>query len=836
MLPSTAPSFQDLIPTKAPDTRFSRFLGKITDVCLILVVALVPLWFLPVTLDVLELNKQTLLVVLTLIALLAWVGQGILTRSFSIARSWLHLVVLFFLAGYGLTSVFSLDRYLSFVGNVGQVQWAFATMAALVLFYFLIVNRLRDRGQALDLVLWFLFGSLLTGIYGLLQVCGVFLFGGSMASVGFNTVGTANALGVFIVIPVVLAASLTVLGCRAETCALSKTGWQSWVWQGVLWATLVVGFALALVIDYWVVWAGILFGSVLIVVLPFIRHRRFHRPVMLIVPALFVVASVSCLSLWALSQNSGVPRTPLLPIVVPSEVSPSAGHTWDIARQTLRDRPLFGSGPGTWLYDYAKYRATGVNMSEFWNIRFERGRSAVLTLAAMMGVVGMALLLVLVLSVLIRSVSILVREKDDEAWQAHLTVFVGWSTMVFLAFFYNYNLAHQMAFWFLLALLGFLSTRQSWTFDRRTRPAAVTALSAAFLVLAVCAMAFLWLAGQRWMADVRYAQAVRSFQRQEPIENSISLLDRSAALNAFNDGVFRSLSQAHLVAAGGIMAASQSGEPEPSAAEEQTRQMQAHISAALAAAARATDINPVNVDNWANAAGVFEALSGVVQGSETEAIARYEQALLREPHNPAFMNGIGKLYVVQADREAPLLQSPDEAARMEAKTRMDVALAAADGWFMRSLEAKADYAPAHFNLGIVYERQGRTDDAVKKMEEALSVNPGDVGVAFQLASLYQRTGRTAQAITLFENILVQSPTYANARWLLSLAYEQAGLYDEAIAQVEAVTQANPNVAEVSARLESLRAARAAAAPAEGGEAAPLPENITSNPPESNPIQ
>jgi len=42
----------------------------------------IPLFFLPWTSSVLELNKQLLLVVLTIVALTAWLGQMVLTKRF----------------------------------------------------------------------------------------------------------------------------------------------------------------------------------------------------------------------------------------------------------------------------------------------------------------------------------------------------------------------------------------------------------------------------------------------------------------------------------------------------------------------------------------------------------------------------------------------------------------------------------------------------------------------------------------------------------------------------------------------------------------------------------
>ncbi len=799
----------------------AALLGHATDWCVIAIITLTPVWFLPVTLDVLELNKQTLLLVLTSLALVAWFGQALAERSFSLARSWLHLAVFLFLAGYGITSWFSLDRYVSFVGNFGQMQWAFATVAALAVVYLLIVNRFRSAGSVYDLVLWFLLGCAVAGAYGALQLLGIHVIPGALANNTFNTIGTVNALGVFMVIPTILAASLTVLGCREKTCVLSRENWIGLFWRIVIWVALVIGAVVAILVDYWVVWAGLLFGTVLLTAIPFFRTRRFGRPITLIVPVALALISLLLLMF----------RTPL-DVRVPSEVSPSAGHTWQIARQALRDAPLFGTGPGTWIYDYAKYRSVGANLSQFWEVRFERGISTLLTLPAMLGIVGMALWLLLVVSAIVASVTHLIREKNDDLWQAYLTVFVAWATLVFLAALYNYNVAHHVAFWFLLALLGVLVTKGEWAWEQRSRPALVTVLSVVVIIVGVSTLSVAWLAAQRLVADTKYSQAVQAFQRGDDPRAVIETLSAAVSLNRLNDAYERNLSQASLVLAGKIMADAASAEP--GAEESFAKQAREAIAGAVEHAKRATEMSPANVDNWSNLASVYQAVMSFTKGADEAAIGAYQEALTREPNNPVFANEVGKLHVLRSDAYRAQLQSTDAALKAEAETNIKAELDQAADWFNRAITAKPDYAPAHFNLGLVYERQNRIDDAIAKLEQVLSADPNDVGVAFQLATLYGRAERKDEAKSLFEQIVAKQPDYANARWLLSAIYEEQGAYDLAIQQVEAVAATNPDVPDIIARLEALKKARDEKTPPSAAELAPMPEVITA--PEQNPVQ
>jgi tetratricopeptide (TPR) repeat protein len=729
--------FRKLFGLRDSEQGFARFLGIVTDGCLYALVALIPVWFLPFTLNMAELNKQLLLLVLVLIALLAWVGHGLLTRSFSLARGWLHLVVLVFFFGYGLISLFSQDRYASFVGDGGQIPWAFVTIASCVAFYFLVANRFRDHGQMVRLIQWFILGSLVAALYGIFQIFGVHLIGGN----------AVNALGVFLTVPMALALSLLVV----------KGGdGSSLFWRIVLWALLAAGTVLAVLIDYWVVWIGFLFASALVVGIPLIRHRRVDRPVLLIAPGVLAILSILLLFV----------QTPL-PFQTPLEVLPSMTHGWQIAHQTLRDMPLFGSGPGTWTMDYARYRSADSNLSPFWNVRFDQGASVVLTLIATVGVVGVALAVLLVISALSQGAMYLTREKEDASWQLFFVIFVGWAVAVLAAFLYHYTVASQLAFWLLLGLMSALLVRDARTWNRTHASGAMTALSFFFVILAISAVALLWLAGQRYVAEIRYAQAVRGHYADQPVDQSIAFLLRAVSLNPFADVYYRNLAQAHLAAAQALISASS---PE---AGDQREAIQAQIIAANTRAGQAIQLNPANVDNWANAALVAESLMTIMPDADVQAVQAYQGALAREPHNPQFMNAIGKALLFHSENVRQTLGSLEESARPAAEAEMNNSLQNAEMWFRRALAAKADYAPALFNIGILYDHMGEVEKAVTSMERIVEMFPED----------------------------------HSARWALAGVYEHAGRYDDAIAQIQLIADADPESTPVMDRLKELQDAK-----------------------------
>lgn len=812
-------------PEQEQRPKLARWLGYVIDAVLYIGVAAIPLAIFPWTLDSMELPKQALLLILTSIGLVAWVGQALCTRTFSIARSWLHGAVAAFGIGYLLVAAFSTNRYISFAGTFGQLQWAVATVMALIVWYALVVHAVQGTTKLYHLILTFLGSSFVVGVIGFFQI----LFNAQIvkfslftwmhlpdASSVMNTVGTINSLGMFMTVPVVLAVSLTVLGCRDRVCVLGRGGKPSIAAMALVWATLLIGVLLALAIDYWPVWATLLIGTAIVVGIPILRTRRIERPVRLVAPAV-----LACLAIVFLFFRSP------LNLHLPAEVAPSALATWSIARRTLQQHPLFGSGPGTWMYDYASYRSLAVNVSQFWNIRFERGLTTFLTLCATIGLVGIALWLLLIVSAVVKSASHLVRERDDDAWQAYLTVFSGWATAACVAFFYNFNVAHHFVFWMLLALLGSLVTRSWLKWDTRKSVVASSLLAGAFIVACVLSVSVIWLTVQRMVADGKYAAAVMSYRASKPIDESIAKLTSAVALNRLDDAYYRNLSQAYLIQASKLLQGPNS--------DDRGTKINTAITQALTVAKRATEVSPMNVDNWFNDARVLRSIASFTPGADEQAIALYREALKREPGNPTYLDEIGELYILRADAYASRLQSPDEKVRKDAEANITVELGKAAEVLNQALQLKPDYATAHYDLGLVYERQGKLPDAIKRLEQVLSMDDKNVGIAFQLAILYYRNNEKDRSLALFERIVAFDPNYSNARWYLSTLYEERGRFDEALDQVKKVKELNPGNTTVEERIVALTKERDAKKAATGGLPRPVSETIT-GPSQQNEVQ
>ncbi|HEU0051223.1 MAG TPA: tetratricopeptide repeat protein [Patescibacteria group bacterium] len=769
----------------APDSPAVFWLNRILRFFLTGSVFLIPVLFSGWTLDSIELPKQTIFIFFIGIALCAWVLRSIVSRRFSISRNWIHVAIGLFALVYLLLSLSSQNRYLSFAGNLGESAWSFSFVFACLIFFFLLANEVRTTKQVYDYVFIFLGSSLLAGLYGFFQMLGLYLLPWGFAhSNNFTSMGSVYSLATFMVVPLIIASAIAFHGCRDEVCLLGTKTVAGKLARGLVWALMVVAFIDLIFVDFWLPWAILLFGALALVLARYARSRTFGHPAKLALPAIFVVIGFGLL----------IFKTPLN-FNLPAEVAPSFSASWSIAKQTLAAHPLLGTGPGTWIFDWSAYRSGAVNQSPFWAVRFDRGFSTFLTLLATTGILGILCWILLLIAVAWKSTAHLLHERSDDLWYATVMVFAGWLALVLLSFLYNFNVAHQFAFWFLTALLGGVATREMMTFETRRSSLKRTILLSLGSLVCLGAVLVLWLNIQRYAAETVFSKGVALFRAGRPLEEVIPQLEKAMAWNGLDDMYARNLSQAYLLHA---LSALQS---HPS--DDRFKPIQTEVSSALDLAKNAALLAPSNVDNWINLGIEYYNISNFTRGADEAALANYTEALKREPMNPALYDQIGQIYLLRADAYRTQLDSKD-AAKASAKQHMADNLSQAADYLHRAIALKSDYLPAHYHLASVFERQGQNRPAIQELEGVLKVQNRDVGVAFELAILYYNDGQKENATKLLEQIVNVDPQNVNARWYLGLIYEETKRTNDAISQYQAILAVLPENVAVKQRLANLQ--------------------------------
>ncbi|EIK53266.1 hypothetical protein YO5_09355 [Stutzerimonas stutzeri TS44] len=157
----------------------------------------------------------------------------------------------------------------------------------------------------------------------------------------------------------------------------------------------------------------------------------------------------------------------------------------------------------------------------------------------------------------------------------------------------------------------------------------------------------------------------------------------------------------------------------------------------------------------------------------------------------------------RADWLAPLLADPRRNVRSEAARLLaDVPLPAArQAAFVRALEEyeaqlalNADRAEARSELARLRQRQGRLDEAVAALQQALCLDPLYVPAYLELAELRRGSGQEGDAEALLREGLTRRPATAALHYALGLSLVRQQRKDEAFGHLEQAQQLAPQEA------------------------------------------
>lgn len=382
-------------------------------------------------------------------------------------------------------------------------------------------------------------------------------------------------------------------------------------------------------------------------------------------------------------------------------------------------------------------------------------------------------------------------------------MFVGWAILLLTHLLYSSNFTMSFLLWGFTGLLASQVCLKTWKSDFSTSPRLGLGTSFAFALVAVAVVGSLFITGARYAAEIAFAKAVEIDRSEEgTIEDVISELDRAVMFNGLSDVYQRNLSSAYLIQARERIAAT-AGEEERT--PEETQSIIDAVTAAVNAAARATEIEPNYVSNWVVRGSMYRDLMSFAQGAEDLAAQSFQNAMALEPNNPVHPTNLGRVYLVVADRARNLKSAEDAELAAQATQQELTLLAGAEQTFTAAIALKSDYLPAHYYLAAVYERQGKLEQAGARLAALRNNNPADIGLAFQLTQLLIRLQRYDIATQELERIVGLSPNYSNALWYLASMYEIAGDQDKAIDAVQKVVELNPENEMAQSRLDRLEA-------------------------------
>lgn len=718
---------------------------------------LTPIFFLPVTLYPVDLNKQILFISLTLIATVAFLAKTIKQGKVEYAKSYTGVPLAALVIFVIISAFFSGARSIGFMGVSGGETDTVIAVIGFALFYFLISVSFKEKESIVGAFTMLMASATLAVVAALPAMFNAFtqFIGYPLPVWNFvsvNAVGTSNAFGLYIGFVAML--SFGVFQYLPTTKRVH-------MWAGAL---AFSSFLLTLLIGYFAIFIGLAIS--LSIFTWFDAQRRF-------IPFIGIVITV-CMFII----GTGVITIPVPRIDSSVEVAPSIGASFRIAQMTARESVrsfLLGSGPATYQYQYGKYRDADLNATQFWDVRFTQGFDGILTNLTAWGVLGTILLLLFLVGV-VSGVIRMVRSRRIDPVGSILTVLTAYLILALILYPQNFTL------YFLLFAIAGCVTAYNAQGKGGLGTLAAWQIVCMFAIVAACAL--LYVNSKRYVAGIVFARGIAVATETKDIEQALPLLIKGASLDPENDEYLKALASAYL-AHGNALAAKAGTTPD---ADTQKKVAEA-VSLAVAAAERATQVNPESVQNWIGLAQMYGAVASFNENAASSVFAIYQKAQSLEPLNPAIATYLGAAHRAAAVR----MKSGNASEYAAALTAYEAALA-----------LKPDYVPAHFAIIEMLDSEGRGDEALTRAERLriLAVNAPEI--LFQLGAIHYQADRFSKAQEVLEQAVRISPDYANALYFLGLAYEKQGDYARALTQFERVAKLNPQNTEVQKIIDDLR--------------------------------
>lgn len=116
---------------------------------------------------------------------------------------------------------------------------------------------------------------------------------------------------------------------------------------------------------------------------------------------------------------------------------------------------------------------------------------------------------------------------------------------------------------------------------------------------------------------------------------------------------------------------------------------------------------------------------------------------------------------------------------------------AAERGFQSVLREQPRNIAALSNLGVIYSRTNRADQAITAYRRALQLSPDDKAILVNLGLVYLRQEAHARALPLFAHVVEIDPHHLQARQLLAVCRAYTGQVGQAIRDLEALRGAAP---------------------------------------------
>lgn len=654
-------------------------------------------------------EKSLLFYYLTLIGIVVWATKGVVYGELKLKRTPLDLAMLGVFVMFAISTFLSVSKKDSLIGFYGNPAKSLIAIAVLAFFYFLVVNNV-DTKKIRNIFFAIMGAGVLLLAYSFLQVFGVYILPIAAAkSPGFNPLSSLTSLTIYLtaLIPffVVAAAQTEAILPKVK----NKTA--------VLAIRIIAGLALLATMTLLFFLSGFTYWPVVVVAIVLVLMFMLAKIVEVRQSFLFIPIAVFLLSIIFLVLGN----FNIINLNLPAEVSLSRGLSFDIAKESIKKDPLFGSGVGTFYYDFSKYKSQAFNSSPLWNVRFDSSTGSLFELISTTGIAGTLAVIILVLISLSISFIALIKTNSKESQPILLASFSSTVALIVLSLLFAFNNALIIAALLLIIFNAAVAVNvyperfETLTLSLRSAPKYALALTAIFLTVAAGVAVLFTMGIKIYLADY---YALKSLEAAD-LDRKKANIEKSISLANYQDAYYLTAANYYIAAAN----------QEASSGGKNQALIQENLNNAIVKARQGQELNPNYVGNNESLALIYENASFYTRGALEFAEQNYNKVIELEPQNPVPHLRLALINMARSNAEQDAKEK--EYYINEAIKRYNEAIA-----------KKNDFAAAFYGKAVAYEQLKKADDSIEQMKSAVVYASQNIDYQFELGRLLFNRGVT----------------------------------------------------------------------------------------------
>jgi len=726
----------------------TKMLDRLISLSMFMIFFGIPLYFTGFSFQGIGFEKQIYFYLWLLLGVVIWVIKGVVLGEMRLQRTFLDIPILGLWLSFGLSTIFSVDKWRSFFGAFFDSSTGFISATALLIAYYFIMSNFNEKRLKMIFIALISSGFVLIA-WTIMAILQIHIFPDLVAIyLPASLLGDFSSLGIMFAFLAIIFTLAILKLAEAELDGLRKN-----IFLGVMVVFLALDLYLIMAFYSRVPWLGLFagIGVFLIYILARIVRPKenwvwFPMVIFIIVMILRMIGPVQ-ISKISLLGGANLDYK----------------NSFEIAKESLKENFIVGSGPATYGYDFSLKKPQSFNESALSEIRFYRSGLLFESISTL-GALGTFFLIILALSFLGAQMYFSYIEKEKN--KMYSLGFFSASSVLFFSTLFSRVSGPVLI---LSALVATVSLAVSfWESDTEKKEINLTlksspkyALAMAFVFMVVITgVAFLFaFLGKIYIADVYAGKGAREISKNP--DQSFLYLQKAINLNRQEPKYYVQASQYYMA-----LANDEASKDENS---RDTVKIEEYLNNSIILGKKSVEMSKNDVETVESLALIYENAGLYVSDSLLSAQEQYNEAQKLEPHNPAYYLKLGLLEISQAVKK----EKPEEKKQL---------LEEANKLFQKAIEKNKNYPEAYYQMALVHEALENFDQAIEAGEKAFRTNPKNSNYLLFLGRIFQKRNKDGDldiAQRYYQAVVANNDKDVVGHFYLGLFWEKTKKMDEA---------------------------------------------------------